>query len=126
MPNQGTRRVWSDSAGVLWTSQWHAGQVGRYHPATDEWREWRLPGEAPQAYAVYVDERDDVSLSDFAANALARFDPNTETLASVPLPHPDARVRQLHGRRGEVWGAESAVDKLVVVRTACPSAASME
>jgi streptogramin lyase len=26
-------------------------------------------------------------------------------------------VRQIHGRPGEVWGAESAADKLVVVRT---------
>jgi virginiamycin B lyase len=26
-------------------------------------------------------------------------------------------VRQLLGRPGEVWGAESGVDKLVVVRT---------
>jgi streptogramin lyase len=26
-------------------------------------------------------------------------------------------VRQIHGRPGEVWGAESAADKLVLVRT---------
>ena len=58
-PGQGTRRVWSDSRGVLWTSEWNAGQVGRYDPTTGEWMEWRLPGEAPQVYAVYVDERDE-------------------------------------------------------------------
>jgi virginiamycin B lyase len=118
-PGQGTRRVWSDSKGVLWTSEWNAGQVGRYDPATGAWHEWRLPGEAPQAYAVYVDERGDVWLSDFAANALVRFDPDTETFVSLPLPHEGARVRQLLGRPGEVWGAASGVDHLVVVRTAC-------
>jgi virginiamycin B lyase len=118
-PGQGTRRVWSDAEGVLWTSQWNAGQVGRFDPATGEWTEWRLPGEAPQAYAVYVDERDDVWLSDFGANALVRFDPDTETFAVVPLPHPTAAVRQILGRPGEVWGAESGADALVVVRTAC-------
>ncbi|MGH2616711.1 MAG: virginiamycin B lyase family protein [Thermomicrobiales bacterium] len=117
--NQGTRRVWSDSRGVLWTSQWNAGQVGRYDPATGEWTEWRLPGDAPQAYAVYVDERDDVWLSDFGANALVRFDPDTETFAVVPLPDADAAVRQILGRPGEVWGAESGADALVVVRTDC-------
>ncbi|MCD6057573.1 MAG: hypothetical protein K0Q89_1103, partial [Thermomicrobiales bacterium] len=112
---QGTRRVWSDSRGVLWTSEWNAGQVGRYDPATGEWTEWRLPGEAPQAYAVYVDERDDVWLSDFGANALVRFDPDTETFAVVPLPDANAQVRQMLGRSGEVWGAESGADALVVV-----------
>jgi virginiamycin B lyase len=117
-PAQGTRRVWSDSQGILWTSEWDAGQVGRYDPATDTWQEWRLPGDAPQAYAVYVDERDDVWLSDFGSNALVRFDPTTETFVSVLLPDPGAAVRQIHGRPGEIWGAESGVDKLVVVRCA--------
>jgi virginiamycin B lyase len=119
-PAQGTRRVWSDSAGVLWTSQWNAGQVGRYDPASGEWMEWKLPGDAPQAYAVFVDERDDVWLSDFGANALVRFDPDTEEFASLPLPDSEAHVRQILGRPGEVWGAESGVDKLIVIYTTCP------
>jgi virginiamycin B lyase len=93
--------------------------VGRYDPATGKWREWRLPDGAPQAYSVYVDERDDVWLSDFGANALVRFDPDTETFLGLPLPDPDAAVRQMLGRPGEVWGAESGADKLVVVRTEC-------
>ncbi len=119
-PDQGTRRVWSDSTGVVWTSEWNAGQVGRYDPAGNAWREWRLPGDAPQAYAVYVDERDDVWLSDFGANALVRFDPDTETFVSLPLPDSAGQVRQILGRPAEVWGAESGADALVVVHTDCP------
>ena len=118
-PGQGTRRAWSDSAGMVWTSEWNAGQVGRYDPASSEWGEWRLPGDGPQAYAVYVDERDDVWLSDFSANTLVRFDPDTEEFVSLPLPDANAQVRQIHGRAGEVWGAESGVDKLAVVYTNC-------
>lgn len=113
---QGTRRVWSDSRGRLWTSQWNAGQVAVYDPARDSWQEWRLPGDDPQAYAVYVDDGDQVWLSDFGANALVRFDPATEEFSSHPLPTNPAEVRQIHGRPGEVWGAESAADKLVVIR----------
>jgi virginiamycin B lyase len=33
------------------------------------------------------------------------------------LPSSPANVRQLLGRPGEVWGAESGVDRLVVVFT---------
>lgn len=113
---QGTRRVWSDSQGRLWVSEWNTGQVARYDPASDTWQEWRLPGETPRAYAVYVDEQDGVWLSDFGANALVRFNPGDETFDTFPLPTPNAAVRQLLGRPGEVWGAESAADKLVVVR----------
>ena len=114
-PGQGARRVWSDSHGRIWVSEWNAGQVGRYDPETRGWREWRLPGESPQPYAVYVDERDDVWLTDFGSNSLVRFDPDTETFDSFPLPEPGAAVRQLHGRPGEVWGAESGTDRLVRV-----------
>ena len=71
-------------------------------------------------YAVYVDERDDVSLSAFGANALVRFNPKTRAFTRVRLPSSPGNVRQLLGGRGEVWGAESAVDKLVLVRTGSP------
>jgi virginiamycin B lyase len=116
-PDQGTRRVWADSRGRVWSSQYNAGQVAVYDPATEQWREWRLPGDNPQAYAVYVDDDDKVWLSDFGANSLVRFDPETEQFTSYPLPSSPGDVRQILGRPGEVWGAESAADKLVMIRT---------
>jgi virginiamycin B lyase len=114
---QGARRAWSDSRGRVWISEWDAARVGRYDPATRRWREWRLPGPQPMPYAVFVDDMDVVWLSDFGANALVRFDPRTAKFTQVSIPSLNANVRQLHGRRGEVWGAESGTDKLVVVRT---------
>jgi virginiamycin B lyase len=88
-----------------------------YDPASRRWREWKLPGAAPQAHAVYVDDRDVVWVTDFGANALVRFDPRTERFIVYRLGTPGAAVRQLLGRRGQVWGAESGLDRLVVVRT---------
>ncbi len=118
-PDQGARRVWTDSTGNLWVSEWNAGQVARFDPASGEWTEWRLPGDAPQAYAVYVDERDDVWLSDFGANSLVRFDPETESFAVLPLPHTEGNVRQIHGRPGEVWAPESGADTLLRITATC-------
>lgn len=116
-PNQGARRVWSDSQGRIWVSEWNVGQVGVYDPADESWQEWKLPGANPKAYAVYVDANDLVWLSDFGANALVSFDPETETFTSYPLARANASVRQILGREGEVWGAESGVDQLVVIMT---------
>lgn len=115
---QGARRIWADSRGRLWISEWNAGKLAMYDPARRRWREWRLPGPNPQPYAVYVDDRDVVWMSDFGANTLVRFDPRTSRFRVVRPPTPGAAIRQLLGRRGELWGAESGVDKLVVVRTA--------
>lgn len=116
-PASGPRRVWSDSRGRLWVSEWNTGQLGRYDPSTDEWREWRAPGERPQLYAVYVDDRDVVWASDFGANQLLRFDPATERFDPIQLPGPAANVRQLLGRPGQVLGAASALDRLLIVQT---------
>jgi virginiamycin B lyase len=119
-PGQGARRVWTDSLGRIWVSEWDAGQVAVYDPADDSWREWKLPGNNPRAYAVYVDDQDIVWLSDFGANALVRFDSDLEKFTVFELPSPNAQVRQILGRPGEVWGAESGADKLVVIRTGSP------
>lgn len=116
-PDQGARRVWSDSQGTIWVSEWNAGQLAAYIPSTGEWKEWRLPGDNPMPYAVYVDEKDMVWLSDFGANSLMRFDPIDETFEVFTIPTANAEVRQILGRSGEVWGAESGADKLVVINT---------
>ncbi|HYC98735.1 virginiamycin B lyase family protein [Brevundimonas sp.] len=115
-PNQGARRIWSDSQGRLWVSEWNSGNVSVHDPRDGSWRTWKLPGEAPKAYSVYVDETDKVWLTDFAANAIVRFDPVTEAFESFPSDRPGANVRQMLGRPGEVWGAESGADRLVVIR----------
>jgi virginiamycin B lyase len=122
-PAAGVRRAWSDSAGRIWVAEWDAGQVGVYDPADGSWQEWPLPGESPQAYAVYVDELDAVWLTEFTADAILRFDPSTETFRSFPAQSLPSAVRQLLGRPSEVWGAESAADRLVVVRYTSPGAA---
>jgi virginiamycin B lyase len=116
-PGVGPRRIWSDSKGILWVSFWSSGEVGRYDPNAKTWKVWTLPKKSGGgAYAVFVDDRDQVWLSDFDANAIVRFDPVTETFVSFPSTRANASVRQLLGRPGEVWGAESGVDRLVVVR----------
>ena len=116
---QGTRRAWSDSRGAIWTSEWTAGQLGRYDPASGAWREWRLPGPGPQAYAVYLDERDDVWLSDFGANSLVRFDPDTRHSRPLRCPMPTGRCDKFTGT-GRGLGCGIGGDALVMVHTACP------
>ena len=109
----GARRVWSDSHGRLWVSEWNAGKVARYDPATRKWREWRLPGAA-QPYAVYVDEKRHRLADRLRRGALVRFDPATQRFTRIRL-RAKADVRQLLGRPGEVWGAESGADRIVSV-----------
>jgi virginiamycin B lyase len=120
-PKQGARRIWSDSNSRLWVSEWNSGNVSMHDPADGSWRAWKLPGTSPHAYAVYVDDRDKIWLTDFSANAIVRFDPASEKFNVFASDKPGANVRQLAGRAGEVWGAESGNARLVVVQTVAPT-----
>jgi len=118
---QGARRVWSDSHGRIWVSEWNSGQVSLHDPrarGASQWRAWKLPGDSPRTYAVYVDDKDMVWLSDFGANAVLRFDPHSERFDSWTHPREAASVRQILGRPGEVWLPESGTEHIALMRTA--------
>jgi virginiamycin B lyase len=117
----GTRRVWSDSKGRLWVSEWNNGTLSVYNPKDRQWKSWPLPGDLERAYSVYVDDADMVWVTDFPANAILRFDPSTETFKSFPSNRENANVRQMLGRPGEAWGAESGTDRLVVIAKSAAS-----
>ncbi|MDH4556115.1 lyase [Pseudomonas sp. BN417] len=114
--SSGPRLIWSDSRGTLWVSEAGSGSLSRYDPLGETWSSWKIPGGNADAHALYVDEQERVWLSDFRTNAIMRFNPFSRLFASFPSDRPNAQVTQLSGRTGEVWGAESAQDRLVMIR----------
>ncbi|MFZ6048425.1 lyase [Pseudomonas sp. CR3202] len=112
----GPRLIWGDSRGTLWVSEAGNGRLSRFDPLGETWSSWPLPGGNADAHALYVDDQERVWLSDFRANAILRFNPFSRLFASFPSDRPGAQVTQLSGRTGEVWGAESAQDRLVMIR----------
>ena len=67
-------------------------------------------------FCLAVDDMDKVWVSDWPANAIQRFDPVTEKFEIFASDRARADVRQILGRAGEVWAAESGTDRLVVIR----------
>jgi virginiamycin B lyase len=115
-PGSGPRRIWSDSKGMLWVSLWRSGGIGRYDPAQKTWQVFPMPKSTTGTYAVYVDDKDRVWASDWPANALQRFDPATGSFTTFVSNKKGASVRQMLGRPGEAWAAESGTNRLAVVR----------
>ena len=116
--DQGARRVWSDSRGRIWVSEWLSGNLSVHDPAAGSWRKWRVPGDNPRPYAVWVDGGDKVWVSDFGGNAMFRFDPASERFERFGFARANANVRQIHGRPGEVWLPESGTEHISMIRTA--------
>ena len=115
-PRQGARRVWSDSKGHIWVAEWNSGNLSRYEPDSGRWSKWQAPGEEPHVYAVYVDETDKVWVAEWSAQVMLRFDPAPGKFESFKSSSSRPNVRQIHGRKGEVWTPESGADKIVVYR----------
>ncbi len=115
--NQGARRVWSDSKSRIWVSEWNSGNLSMHDPQSKSWRQWKLPGNEPRAYAVYVDERDIAWVSEWTNNALFAFDPRTEKFERYAFARESTNIRQILGRAGEVWLPESGTEHITVVRT---------
>ena len=116
--DQGARRVWSDSKGRIWVSEWNSGNLSMFDPAAKAWRAFKVPGDSPHTYAVYVDEKDHVWVSEWSGNAIYRFDPSSEKFERFGFPRSGANVRQILGRRSEVWLPESGTEFISVIRTA--------
>jgi len=114
---QGARRVWSDSRGRIWVSEWNSGNLSMYDPAAKSWKAWMPPQKDAHTYAVYVDDRDQVWISEWTGNTTYRFDPASEKFEAFAMPRANARVRQILGRRGEVWLPESGTEHISVIRT---------
>jgi virginiamycin B lyase len=115
-PRVGPRRIWSDSKGLLWVSFWTSGELGRYDPQKKSWSVWPMPKSKEGCYAVFVDDKDQVWVSDWGANAIHRFDPVTQQFASFPSNRARSDVRQILGRPGELWAAESGTDRLILIK----------
>ncbi|TCR64093.1 lyase [Bosea sp. BK604] len=116
-PDQGPRRLASDSKSRIWVTETNSGNVSALDTKSRSWKSWKLPGDRPRPHAVYVDDSDKLWLSDFATNAIVHFDPVTEAFNSLPSDKPGAEVRHMHGRSGETWAAESGHDRLVRIQT---------
>ena len=58
-----------------------------------------------------------VWVTDFGANATLTFDPKTERWTSIPGSGPESNVRQILGRKGEIYLPESGTNRVGVVRT---------
>jgi virginiamycin B lyase len=114
-PNAGgARRIWSDSRGRLWVSTWISGSLQRYDPATQTWRNFKMPGLGPRGYSVYVDQHDYVWVNDFTSSSVLRFDQKLESFVAFPSLVPVTQILQMNGSGRWIWGAEQGTDRLVL------------
>jgi virginiamycin B lyase len=109
----GPRRISSDSKGMIWFGEWFAGQLARFDPSTETFKEFPLPGPAPTPYGVGVDRNDFVWYASYDNDTLGRLDPNTGKVLEYPLPYSGNGIREiLQDVDGRMWFGTSFNNKV--------------
>ena len=104
----GPRHLALDSRGMIWFGEWFAGQLGRFDPHTETFKEFPLPGSDSTPYAVGVDRDDFVWYNSFDNDTLGRLDPTTGKVVEYPLPCSGDEIREiLRDSDGRMWFATS-------------------
>jgi virginiamycin B lyase len=100
----GPRRITSDSQGIIWFGEWWAGQIGRFDPKTETFKEFPLPDPDPTPYGIGVDHNDFVWYSSYDDDILGRLDPKTGAVVEYPFPYSGNGIRELlPDSEGRMW-----------------------
>jgi virginiamycin B lyase len=100
----GPRRITSDSQGMIWFGEWFAGQIGRFDPKTESFKEFSLPDPDPTPYGIGVDRSGYVWYSSYDDDILGRLDPKTGEVVQYPFPYSFDGIRELiPDSEGRMW-----------------------
>jgi streptogramin lyase len=108
----GDKRIEVDSKGNVYFAEWWGGadgqhgQIGRFDPKTETFKEYPLPDPAPTPYAVGVDHDDNVWYNSNNDDILGRLDPKTGVVTEFPFIYSDNGIREIiPDSQGRMWFA---------------------
>ncbi|MDH3418075.1 MAG: cytochrome C [Gammaproteobacteria bacterium] len=116
--NSRPRRIALTPDDAVWYTDFPRGYLGRFDPKSGEYREWLSPsGESSQPYGIATIGNVVWYVESFPRpNVLVRFDTETETFQSWPIPSGGGVVRNMMATAdGKLVLACSAVNRVALV-----------
>jgi virginiamycin B lyase len=107
------RRVEIDSQGIAWVGQYDAGQLARFDPATETFKEYKLPGPLATPYAMGIDRNDRVWYSSHDMDTVGVLDPATGKVTEYPTPYPENTLKEFFlDAQGRLWWGSLANNRV--------------
>jgi virginiamycin B lyase len=108
-----SRRIQLDSDGIVWFSQSGAGQIGRFDPKTETFKNYPLPGPIPSPYAMNLDKNHDIWYSSEYLDEVGRLNTTTGKVTEYPFPHSEITSREYFlDAQGRMWYATPSNNKV--------------
>ena len=108
-----SRRIDIDKQGVIWFDESEAGQIGRFDPKTETFKEFPLPGPMATPYAMALDKDEYAWYASEYMDVLGRMDPKTGKTVEYPFPHSENTIREFFlDKKGNMWYATPSNNKV--------------
>ena len=108
-----SRRIQVDNEGEIWFDESEAGEVLRFDPKTETFKEYTLPGPAATPYAMNLDKNHDVWYASEYMDVIGRLNTATGKVIEYPFPHSENTMREFfYDSQGRMWFATPANNKV--------------
>jgi virginiamycin B lyase len=111
------RRLKIDSQGMVWFGDYFGGNLTRFDPTTQTFKEFKLPGPMPTPYGMGIDHRDDIWYASMYTDVIGRLEPKTGKVTEYPSPYGERGTRDMfEDSEGRIWYGAQPYGKVGYVR----------
>jgi virginiamycin B lyase len=89
---------------MVWFGDYFGGNLTRFDPKTQTFKEFKLPGPMPTPYGMGVDHNDDIWYASMYTDVIGRLDPKTGKVTEYPSPYGERGTRDMfEDAEGRIW-----------------------
>lgn len=113
----GPKGITVDRSGMVWVTGYRSGHVARFDSRRTSWDSWKINGAGAKPYGILANARGDLFVTDAGRDLLLRFDPANGGVIGETELGARSNARAMATRGSEIWIAEMAADRIVIVDT---------
>jgi virginiamycin B lyase len=111
------RRLKIDSQGMVWFGDYFGGNLTRFDPKTQIFKEFKLPGPMPTPYGIGIDHNDHLWYASMYTDVIGMLDPRTGKVIEYPSPYGERGTRDMfEDAQGRIWYGAQPYGKVGYVR----------
>ena len=103
-PESRPRRLKIDSQGMVWFGDYFGGNLTRFDPKNQTFKEFKLPGPMPTPYGMGIDRHDNLWYASMYTDVIGKLDPKTGKVIEYPTPYGERGTRDMfEDAQGRIW-----------------------
>jgi virginiamycin B lyase len=103
-PETRPRRLKIDSKGMVWFGDYFGGNLTRFNPQDQTFKEFKLPGPMPTPYGLGIDHSDNIWYASMYTDVIGMLNPKSGKVIEYPSPYGERGTRDMfEDAQGRIW-----------------------